>query len=485
MPFRALSAAVVAAALTVTTWVAHPVARARVHLAAATTSAQPVAPLVGFTIEGGRDYVGAYRTLGSGPSLILYCPNPRSSTPRYVSARSTDRLQIFTPTGATVTLDAARQWRVAYLLATFGRIAGTTSADRVRAAAVSQAMNILLGNLADVHRRARSLPASVATLTARLLADTSAHAGPYRITFGPHPALAVGQTARSWVQLVAHSGRAVPGQRFAFTARGAAVPATAVADGTGRAAFTYRATATGLVTVNVQAVQTATNFVLAGALTRGVQRLVAAGHRATLRAGFAFSKAIGGPIVRYTCDQVCDGRPVETVDNCTDAGTAPALFTIFDNGVPIARTQTSSAATRQCARVTVRVPDAHLLSVTVRYLVGGRLTTPVAAGTPITIDCPPPPVVTVSETCNCRNGELVATLTNTTGYTEAIVVNGAFTATQAGGPVSTVVVPGKTLTLHFLYGPGAPLDLSIAGAAQRRTAQQWNTGVAVRTVVQP
>jgi hypothetical protein len=483
MPFRALYAALVTAALTLTTLATHHAKRHPLRLAAATSSSQHVVPLVGFTIEGGRDFVGAYRTSGPGPRLVLFCPNPRAATPRYVTLRATHRVQIFTTTGATETLDPRRQWRLAYLLDTYGHIGGTTTSDRVRAAAVSQAMNTLLGNLGDVRRRARSLPTSVARLSATMLADTARYAGPYRMVFGPHPALAVGQTGRSWVALVARSGKALPGRRFTFTARGAAVSSAALADRMGHAPFTYRVTAPGVVRIDAHVAGTPANDVLAGSLTRGVQRLVAAGRIATAHSGFSFSKAIAGPAVRYSCTETCDGHPVVTVDNCIVPGTAPARFTVLDNGAPVAVSQATSS--QRCVRATVRVADGRRLTETVQYLIGARWTPPVVAGRPVTIDCPAPPPVAVSQSCNCRQGQLIATLTNTTNYTAAIVVNGAMTATQDGRQVSTIVTPGTTLTLHFPFGPGAPLDVSIAAAAHRRTAAQWNVGVAVQTTVRP
>jgi hypothetical protein len=256
-----------------------------------------------------------------------------------------------------------------------------------------------------------------------------------------------------------------------------------VADGRGHAWFRYQATSPGAVSVTAIAGNIPTASVLAGALTRNVQRLIGAGRRGEARAAFSFRRAIAPAAVRYACRTMCDGRPAEDVVDCTAGGTAPALFTVFDDGVAVGSVTTRASSVRQCVTAQVRVPDTHRLAVTVRYLVGGRWTSAVPVGSPVAIDCPPPPVVLVRETCNCRDGVLLATLTNSTDHLEAIVVNGAFTATQDGVPVSTVVAPGHTLTLRFGYQRGSSLDVTVAGAAQRRTSVDWNTGVGVRTVV--
>lgn len=482
MPHRALPAAIVAAVLTVL--VALVGVSPRVAARAAAAGAQRVETFAGYSVEGGRDFVGAYRTTGAGTTVILYCPNPRAATPRAVRLTPTDALRIDTPAGP-IAVAAVTQWRIAYLLDTYGQVRGTTSGERVRAAAVSQAMNTLLGNLADVRRRARELPAAVVRLTAQLLSTTLAYAGPYRIRFGAHPALAVGQSYLTSVALVAHSGKAVPGQRFVFIARGAAVPASAVAGRSGTAQLRYEVTDPGGVRIDARAVNTVPLTLLVSPLTRGVQRLIGTGRRASTQAGFAFRKPISAASVHYACTTVCDGRPSETVVNCTEAGTAAARFTVLDNDVAIASASTNRSSQRTCVTTPVQVADGHRLAVTVRYLVSGHWTAAVAAGAPIGIDCPPPPVVSLTQTCSCNNGELLATLANTSDHIEAIVVDGGFTATQDGAPVSTVVAPGHTLTLRFGYGPGRPLDVSVAGAARHRTDADWNIGLASRTTVTP
>ena len=398
----------------------------------------------GYRLANG-DFVGYYVT---ATGTKVYCLSPRKALPGGVTLRTVTHYP-----GVTVTV--SRQ--LTYALHRWGDVAG-----RDAAAVESQLLNTIVGNRADVARRAGSLPRRLAAAVAHRLTLTRLLAGPYRLAVHLPKALLPGQSAVGNVEVVSSTGRALPGATVTITtSANVRLPkrVTTAAGGLGR--FTYTVTDVGAVQVRATATGLPTEAIRVNSPAPSQQHMVSWAGTTTVSGSATFHRAARGFAGSYSCDTACAGHPLVRLRACADSS-AHARRIVWHAGSRQVVHIFAPSTRAVCASVTVRLADRDRVRGAWQFRTSHGWSRSVPARGSFVVDCPPVPAVTVAMTYDCSTASLTIALAGVNGSThqQVLVIGGAVSRRIAAGK-------GQRATFTTRVSCAAPATYTMQAGIQR------------------
>ena len=441
------------------------------HGASARAERQLV-PGLGVWSPARTDFVGFYRAMVNGTWTKVYCVRPDGAAPTTLSLRTVARLP---GTAREVTRQLAQT------LAAHG-----DAHTRIRAAAVSQALNYEIGNHRAVRRRAAWLPDRVQALADRYVAQARALHGPYRLAIDLPRSPLPGRSARGTLSLRSAVGPAAGTVVLRHTAN-VTTPDEVQIGRSGRARFRYDTVGGGPVHLAATA-RVAPTTVRVSSPEAGEQLMLSWSAPETVRATASYQATGPGITYRYSCSSECDGRPTVTLRACAPASRYDSKITFWladgvRRGIGFA-----AATTRSCASIAVRLADGTSVSATWQYRTPNGWTRRLPAAGAFVVDCPAPPPIAVAVSLTCVRSAIAATLgstqpdgtldrmVNRTSHRMVLAVSGAVSGRYVLAPHTRAAVhafripcgTGTTVTLRAgvqrtngTYNYGNPMTVAL------------------------
>lgn len=410
---------------------------------AATTKVAGYQLKAGPKLGRGTEWMGSYALDGHAPG---YCIDYGKQTPHAVNWRDVRSLPRMT---------GDRFARMSYLLSRYGNTRSNT-----QAAALNAALNLLVGNagfasdwknsyVGQLNARDRG----VVPLANRMISESAANRGPYRVSVRITKAAAVGGTGTAAVTVTSAARKAMADMPLRITLRNAKaarkLPVSTGRSGSvgvsfvpaGAGAVTVGATVSNLVQFSLIRLSTPTG--------PAVQRLASAAAprtSAAAQATYGAAYPVQNLAMSMACTTDCYGRPPITVTG-TNSSTRDRLQVFLTvAGKPLGGANVLTLAPGRSGKVTIVVKDGDRIGLVYRWQRGSGWTGMSAYGKPLTVNCPPAALVDFVVDCPC-DGLIVASVRdrNTTRYQHAIAV-------QVGGKTigSMTVAAGRTGTLSGL-----------------------------------
>ena len=427
--------AIVASANVASATVSHPAAVANVN----------VAPPFGFTHGHwvGNEYVGSIMNNGH----LAYCTEPGL---RLTQSQSWTLVQSLTG------VSALRSQEIAYVLFRHG---STVNDDE--AAAVRIAVNAFIGNSDAVTRWERGLNPRVTVFANSFIREAALLHGPFNLRLAILKAAHVGNTGTLQVSVTSAARNPIVGAIVTLNASNATLPRVVRTNSAGTVVVPFTRTGIDVPVITAQT-KLAPTAILVGNAAPGQQKLKAAGPAATFNARVTYLDTLVKPAITYNCTTECFGNPPVTSSACNPAAATAVYVMTVDSKVVSGLTLTSG----QCGSSTVNVADSKTLVTQLHYVVNGKPTRAITVST-IVIDCPPLPLISIANVCNCTTATFDFALPlNTTRHMEAIYINGSSVATAA---------PGQTARYHLVVTRGKATSIAFAPAIQRANGA-WNVG---------
>jgi hypothetical protein len=423
---------------------------------AAPSSARAAAPQKGkgFTIQGGHDFVGFYV---SGSGRKLYCLSPNKALPTTVSLR-----RIGHYSGVSTT----QSEQLAYALGRWGN-AGTARA----AAAESQVLNLIVGNKADVARRAKLLPKQVATTVRAHLVDVHRYYGEYVTTVRTPRALLPGQQFVGTVTITSvATGHRLPHIPVTLTSSpNVAVPGHTITNSKGVGKFTYRVTDVGEVHIAASAKKLPSRRILANPPTQLYQHMVSPLPLTHTRGSASFRKSPSGFAHKYACTTTCNGRPKTTVSACAPAS-GRASRIVFHYGTKTAIIRFGPSTSKVCKSTAFITRDGQRVFARWQFKTKNGWSKPVVAHGAFVVDCPAVPPVGVTLTYNCTKASLTIGLAN-------LGPNGTWTPLVNTSKHRMVLVIGGAKQLRILARHGKSAVFTTTASCDSPTTYTMQAGV--------
>jgi hypothetical protein len=416
----------------------------------------------GYSVAHG-DFVGFY-TASTGAKV--YCLSPRKALPASITLATVSRYP-------GVSQAASRQ--LAYALSRWGNAATAQAA-----AAESQVVNSIVGNHADVARRAAQLPKSVAKEVSDHLALTRRLYGPYVTTVRTPKAVLPGQSSTGTVVITSASGHRLTGTTVLLSSsKNGSVPNRIKTDSKGFGRFTYRATDVGEVHITATAVDLPPTVLHVNHPASTEQHMVTWSPVVASRGAASFQKAPSGFSNQYACTTTCDGKPTTRLRACTPAsGRASRIG--YHYGSKTAYVVFPASTTRMCKNLNVVTRDGNHVSAGWQYKTKHGWSKVVKAAGSFVVDCPPAPPVAVTMTYDCTTAAVTiglaklgakgtwSPLVNSTKHRMVLVIGGAAQQRIYAGH-------GETAVFTASAPCGSPKTYTMQAGVQRASGQ-YNYG---------
>lgn len=374
----------------------------------------------GYSVSGG-DFVGYYVTT---TGRKLYCLSPRRGLPSSIT---------LTKVRHYPGLSAAKSAQLSYALGKWGD-AGTNKA----AAAESQVLNTIVGNLADVSRRASQLPDSVAKLVRAHLKTVHRYYGPYVTKVRTGHAVLPGQdgTASVTISSIA-TGRKL--RHIPITLSGSKnvrLPKHVFANGKGIARFSFRVTDVGEVHIVASAKHLPSMSVYQNHPGNDAQHMISPVHTTHTRGSVSFKASPNGFRHKYACTTTCNGRPKTTVRACNPKNHQKSRLVIH-YGKKTAIIHFPKSAVRICEKKQITTRDGEHVWSRWQFKTKHGWSKPVVARGSFTVDCPAVPAVGVTLSANCTKATVTiglaklgkhgtwSALANPSKHTMVLIIGGA------------------------------------------------------------
>jgi hypothetical protein len=424
----------------------------------------------GYAVSGG-DFVGYYVTARGAK---VYCLSPRKALPAGIDLHRGAGFRGMRPVVARELSFALASWgdaRTAYA-----------------AAAESQLVNSIVGNRADVARRARQLPHSIASLVARRLATTRRSYGRYTVAVRTPQALLPGRSGTGIVLVTSATGHRLPGTSVLLSSSGnATVPRTVTTDRRGIGRFRYRVTDVGEVHIRARAVGLAPTALRLNRPRPWEQRMVSWAPLTSARAATSFRRSPSGFSHSYDCTSACDGTPRTTLRTCAPAsGTASRI--VFRIAGRHRAVIFPAAGERACKSLVVTTSDGDHVSAAWQFRTPHGWSRTVAAAGSFVVDCPAVPAVTVTMNYDCSTASVsialardtadggAVPLINPTRHRMVLVIGGA---TQQ----RVYADPGESATFTAAASCRSPRTYTMQAGVQRSSGR-YNYG-AIASITTP
>lgn len=407
----------------------------------------------GYAVAGG-DFVGFYLTT---TGRRLYCLSPREGLPSAIRLTKTAH---YPGVGKKTSAE------LAYAL---GRWGGTRT-DR-GAAAESQVLNTLVGNKADVARRARALPKAVAGLVHAHLRAVHRFHGPYVTRVRTPKAILPGQTATGEVSVTSTAtGRRLPHiPIFLGGTRNVAVPHHVRTDGKGVAHFTYRVTDTGEVHVVARAKDLPALSMYQNHPASGRQHMISPVHTVASQGSSSFRASPSGFRHHYACTTACNGRPTTVVRACNPKNHRKSRLVIHYGG-RTAVIHFPTSGVRICLRKQIVTRDGEHVWARWQFRTRHGWSKPVVSHGSFTVDCPAVPPVGVTLAANCTRATLTIGLAD-------LGKHGTWTPLVNPSRHRMVLVIGGATQLRRYAGHGGTAVFTAHVSCKTPRTYTWRAGV--------
>lgn len=423
---------------------------------AAPSSARATAPREGkgFSIQGGSDFVGFYL---SSSGRKLYCLSPSKALPTAVTLRRI---------GHYPGVSTKHSEQLAYALGRWGNAATARAA-----AAESQVLNLIVGNKADVARRAKLLPSKVATMVRAHIADVRRYYGEYVTTVRTPRALLPGQQSVGTVTITSvATGHRLP--YIPVTLSGSpnvAVPGHIVTNSKGVGKFTYRVTDIGEVHIVASAKKLPSRRILANKETQSFQHMVSPLPYTHTRGSASFRRSPSGFAHKYACTTTCNGRPKTTVSACAPASGRVSRI-VFHYGKKSAIIRFAPSNSKTCKSTEFITSDGQHVFARWQFKTKNGWSKPVVAHGSFVVDCPSVPPVGVTMTYNCTKASLTIGLAK-------LGANGTWTPLVNASKHRMVLVIGGAKHERLIAATGKSAVFTATASCSSPTTYTMQAGV--------
>lgn len=387
-------------------------------------------------LKRGTEWMGSFGVDGRPPS---YCIDYGKATPRAIGWKDVRSMPGWS---------AATTARISYVLSRWG-----TTSSNTQAAAVNAAVNLLIGDKrfaadwkASYAPQLAKKDRNVAPLASKMLAESNALRGPYKVGVKILKTARVGGAAQARVTVTSATGRPLSGVGLSVKLTNAMPTATLPrrTASNGQAIVHFSPSAPGGVRVTA----TGSSIVQSGVIrlstpaSAALQRVVtSAATRVNSAAAAGFNSTYPAQSLKASmvCTEDCYGAPpIDLSASNVSPRMKLQVFLIVDGKVVPNKVLT--LAPGRSGKMRVVVKDGNRISMAYRWQKGSGWSGFQPYGTTTVVDCPPSPDVDFTIDCPC-DGEIDATLrdNNTTRYTHVLTIEIPGRATR------TLTVPSKTV----------------------------------------